>query len=365
MRANVGLYGLDVKVYQCGLSDHSGQAQFTFYPNVSASSGMYADAFEDEQVTRAFLANQDKRLVQYADELMEGRLKGETFTCELKTLSDIIRENNVERIDLLKLDAEKSELDVLRGIHDEDWKKIRQIVMEVHDKDSRMLQISDLLAQHGFEFAVDQDMAFEQTGLYHVYAISPERKLAEQSPNGSAGATASLQKRTLNVSDLRAFLKERVPEYMIPSAFVMLNELPKLPNGKLDRRALPATDAARPELQDTFVAPRNFVEERLAAMWSEILGIARIGVNDNFFELGGHSLLATQIVSRVREEFEIRMPLSTIFEFPTVGGIAPAILKHLTENANGEDLDQLLAEIEDLSDKEAQLALAHRTANGQ
>ncbi len=130
---------------------------------------------------------------------------------------------------------------------------------------------------------------------------------------------------TVSVGELRSFLKQQLPEYMIPSAFVMLEALPLTPNGKVDRWALPASDTARPELEKPFVAPRTEVEERLAAIWSEVLGLEQVGVCDNFFELGGHSLLATQIVSRLREAFGLELPLRRLFESPTVAELAESI----------------------------------------
>jgi non-ribosomal peptide synthetase component F/acyl carrier protein len=105
----------------------------------------------------------------------------------------------------------------------------------------------------------------------------------------------------------------------------MLEALPLTPNGKVDRRSLPAPDTARPELEKPFVAPRTEVEERLAAIWSDVLGLEQIGVRDNFFELGGHSLLATQVVSRVREVFGMELPLRRLFESPTVAELAESI----------------------------------------
>ncbi|MCG3161077.1 MAG: Linear gramicidin synthase subunit D [Acidobacteria bacterium] len=125
--------------------------------------------------------------------------------------------------------------------------------------------------------------------------------------------------------DLRNFLKERLPEYMIPSFFIELEALPLTLNGKVDRRALPAPDKARPELKAEFVAPRTPAEERLAAICADVLGLERVGVHDHFFELGGHSLLATQVVSRVRQAFEIELPLRSLFETPTVAGLAENI----------------------------------------
>src|SRR6185295_4528110 len=127
------------------------------------------------------------------------------------------------------------------------------------------------------------------------------------------------------INELRSHLKSRLPDYMIPSAFVYLDALPLTSHGKIDRRALPAPDAERPALTEAFLSPRSGVEEMLASIWSEVLGGVRVGVNDNFFELGGHSLLATQVMSRVREAFRIEIALRSLFEQPTVWELAERI----------------------------------------
>jgi len=124
---------------------------------------------------------------------------------------------------------------------------------------------------------------------------------------------------------LRNFLKSRLPEHMIPASFVILDELPLLPNGKLDRRALPALEAVRPDLPQVFVAPRTGVEKSLAGVWSDLLGLTQVGIHDNFFDLGGHSLLTTQLISRVRELFKVELPLRQVFQQPTVAALALAI----------------------------------------
>ncbi|HEX2740525.1 MAG TPA: amino acid adenylation domain-containing protein [Rubrobacter sp.] len=126
-------------------------------------------------------------------------------------------------------------------------------------------------------------------------------------------------------SELRDFLKDKLPDYMVPSAFVVLDALPLTPNGKLDRLALPAPSLVRPELDTSFVAPRNALEEQLVEIWVEVLGVTRVGVHDDFFELGGHSLRATQLVSRVREVFQAELPLISLFEEPTIAGLAERI----------------------------------------
>ncbi|HEY0543783.1 MAG TPA: amino acid adenylation domain-containing protein, partial [Pyrinomonadaceae bacterium] len=124
---------------------------------------------------------------------------------------------------------------------------------------------------------------------------------------------------------LREFLREQLPDYMIPSGFVLLDGLPLTPGGKVDLRALPSPDSARRENSQPFVAPVKPLEKSLAEVWTAVLGIAQAGLHDNFFESGGHSLLATQLISRLRELFQVEIQLRQLFEHPTIAGIARAI----------------------------------------
>jgi len=134
------------------------------------------------------------------------------------------------------------------------------------------------------------------------------------------------EKSPPTLSGLREFLRAKLPEYMVPSAFVFLDSLPLTPNGKVDRRALPELDQSHSKLEAAaYVAPRTPVEEVLAGIWVRVLGVERVGMGENFFELGGHSLLATQVISQVREVFSIELPLRRLFETPTVAGLAEGI----------------------------------------
>jgi amino acid adenylation domain-containing protein len=133
--------------------------------------------------------------------------------------------------------------------------------------------------------------------------------------------------------ELRGFLGERLPKFMMPSAFVALDQLPLTPNGKIDRNALPAPDQVKPLAEKSFVAPRTPTEEVLASIWSEVLDVEPISVTDNFFDLGGHSLLGTQVASRVREAFKVEIPLRKLFELPTVAGLAQLIEVALREDS--------------------------------
>ena len=129
----------------------------------------------------------------------------------------------------------------------------------------------------------------------------------------------------LDASDLRSYLGEHLPDYMIPAYFVQLDKIPLTPSGKLDRRALPSPDTGQRALTGTYLTPRNELERKIAAAWESVLGLERVGVQDNFFELGGHSLKATRLVSLLHRELELEISLRDIFQMPTVAALAKAL----------------------------------------
>jgi amino acid adenylation domain-containing protein len=151
-------------------------------------------------------------------------------------------------------------------------------------------------------------------------------------------ATNPLRSRLLRdlVPDLRLWLDDKLPEYMIPTHFVLLESLPLSPNGKVDRKALPAPEQVGSEARGAYVAPRTASEEILAAIWADVLRLERVGISDDFFELGGHSLNATQVASRVRDAFHVEMPLRTMFESPTIESLADAISALQRADATGQ-----------------------------
>ncbi|MGZ4106493.1 MAG: phosphopantetheine-binding protein, partial [Tumebacillaceae bacterium] len=145
----------------------------------------------------------------------------------------------------------------------------------------------------------------------------------------------------------RNYATEHLPDYMVPSAFVILDDFPLTPNGKVDRKALPQPDRNRASSQAEFVAPRNELEEIVADVWKQVLGIDKISVYDNFFELGGHSLLATQVVSRLRDALDVELSLQRVFEALTIARIAEVI----------EEI--FMSEYESLSEEEVADYLEH------
>ncbi|MEH2088947.1 amino acid adenylation domain-containing protein [Nostoc sp.] len=148
------------------------------------------------------------------------------------------------------------------------------------------------------------------------------------------------------VPQVREYIQQKLPEYMVPQAFVVLNSLPLTPNGKVDRRALPTPDTVTRNLSTGIVLPRSPIEAQLAKIWSEVLGVERIGVNDNFFELGGHSLLATQVLSKINSTFGLDLSIQMMFESPTVGGIAAYIevVNLVTQNLSNKEVSSEVVE---------------------
>jgi amino acid adenylation domain-containing protein len=159
-------------------------------------------------------------------------------------------------------------------------------------------------------------------------------------------------------NNLRAFAKARVPDHMVPASFVVLDKLPVTTNGKVDYAALPIPDEASFDSGKEFVAPRTSLEETLGQIWTEILGISRVGIYDNFFELGGHSLLATQVVSRIRKTLKVDLPLRVIFDSPTIADLATNVESmNRMESDETEKLAQIIEQIDQLSINEIRVLL--------
>jgi aspartate racemase len=167
----------------------------------------------------------------------------------------------------------------------------------------------------------------------------------------------------LKVDELKTFLKTEVPGYMMPSAWVNLVSLPRTPNGKINRAALPAPDAGQLDSSAKFTAPRTEVEKTLARVWAEVLKLERVGIHDNFFDLGGHSLLATQVLSRLRNDFSKEIPLRTLFESPTIEQMAAVIMEDQEKQLGEEELEYMQGELESLPDEGVQPLLAEETVS--
>jgi amino acid adenylation domain-containing protein/non-ribosomal peptide synthase protein (TIGR01720 family) len=175
------------------------------------------------------------------------------------------------------------------------------------------------------EAALSQHPDIQQAVVIVREDVPGDKRLVAYFVADSASADLSDQKSPLTTTTLKSFLEDKLPAYMIPAAWMMLDSLPLTPNGKVDRRSLPAPARTRPDLEAAFVAPRNSIEEQLATLWTELLGLDVVGVNDNFFCLGGHSLIVTQMISRAREIFSVNISFAQVFANPTIAAVAELI----------------------------------------
>ena len=157
-----------------------------------------------------------------------------------------------------------------------------------------------------------------------------------------------------SISRIRNWLKNKLPDYMIPSTIIMLDALPLTSNGRIDRSALPEPGRLRPDLDIPYAAPRTESESRLTSIWGEVLSLDQIGTRDNFFELGGHSLGASRLISRVIRDFKLDLPLRALFDSPTIAQMAEVIDQHKEKQIDNEAMNRLLVEIESMSEAEAE-----------
>lgn len=177
LAANTAWCRGEVLLFPCGLSRQEGTAELTFYPASTGLSSFYPDVEEERAALRTLIAHElasgrpgMEEVARHQEELLDRRLRAEAWTCPLRTVSDVVREHGVETIDLLKVDVEKSEADVLAGIAEADWPKVRQAVVEVHDRGDRLHRLASLLAGRGFRVETEQEERYRGSDRHLLYA---------------------------------------------------------------------------------------------------------------------------------------------------------------------------------------------------
>ena len=197
--------------------------------------------------------------------------------------------------------------------------KIRGFRIELGEIETKLRQHQGIQS-----VVVTNEESFDNQRLIAYVATDPKFRLLHQHQD------------TAIASELRSFCINRFPEYMIPSTFVVLKALPLTANGKIDYQALPTLEQTRPELEQPYVAPRSPLEKQLAEIWTEVLGLEKIGIHDNFFEIGGHSLLLTQLLIKVRNALEVELLLKDLFNAPTIANLAEIIKETVEVNGKNE-----------------------------
>jgi amino acid adenylation domain-containing protein/FkbM family methyltransferase len=328
LAANVSVCGDRIRPRAFALGHAAAPLALRYYPGYSIMSGVteYADAAADAEIVRTSLMNERRSgsaeastALAQADEILRGRFEGIDCLAEMRRLSNVIREERLGHIDLIKIDVQRAGLSVLEGIDEDHWPLIDQIVMEVHDRvagdpRSHVELIVAKLSERGFTVVAEQEPLLQATGLFNLYA-----RRGHVSWRSAAAADAP----PFEEAELRAYVDERLPEWMRPARYVTVMALPMTTAGKIDRRALPEPEWTAAVEEDA--APRTAVESLLAGIWQEVLGVPAIARRADFFQLGGHSLLATQTMARVRRAFGVEVPVRALFEGPTLTALASRI----------------------------------------
>ncbi|WP_163836297.1 FkbM family methyltransferase [Spartinivicinus ruber] len=378
LESNVTRYVPNAKVLPYGLSDHKGEVEFTYYPGYSMMSSRSddADAAMEKSVIRTYLSNAadggDESAAMLHDNLekvLEGRFDAETHACQLRTLSSVIDELELEYIDILKIDVQRAELDVLKGIEARHFSKIRCVSLEIHDDpkgktSGRVKEVSDLLEGAGFIVKTSQDEYLIGTDRWNCVAYRPVGAERDTREYVEIPITQGKVDVPLNTQEIRDRLAKKLPAYMIPDTVLTVEALPMTAQGKLDKCAL--LDLAdreeshplamsgdnpvlsgQPAVMNDKVGSRLFVVHNMLEVWREVLRRPGLGEDDDFFHNGGDSIRAILMQSKLRK-LGIEISLRDLNANPTVTTLADIVAEPASEQSNlalQEEEDQAIASL--------------------
>lgn len=333
LKANVSLYNVNAKIFNCGISNKSQEVIFKYYPNNTVLSGYYGDLGEEKQSVRSYLINEANQIGHsFTDEqvsqLLEERVYSQDVVCNLRKLSEVIEEERISSIDLLKVDVEKSEFDVLEGIGD-NWDKIKQVIIEIHDVDNRLSKVELLLKEKGFKIVYEQDAVLKGTNIYNVYGIKEALAAGKDSlsPKDRINEFGFYYNPEKFIKSLQEDMGSMLPSYMLPDDIFLITEIPLTTSGKIDKRTLLkfAEEKKSERISNNYLSPSNPIEKDLVKIWEETLNEDRIGVRDNFFEIGGNSLLAIKAINLINIKFPKSLDIADLFTYKNISELAGVI----------------------------------------
>ncbi|WP_369213687.1 FkbM family methyltransferase [Streptomyces flavofungini] len=308
---NAALHDIDVTVLRSALGRADGETVFTFYPHNSVMSGQFADQREDVDVLRDYLLTDERALQgEHLDRLVSDRMTAQTRRVPVTTLSAVVREHGLPRIDLLKIDVEKAEAEVLDGIDDSLWPRIEQIVMEVHDIDERLTAVIARLRLLGFDVTTEQDARLARTPCHNVYA---RRQGISPAPSALPAPAAGGPTLHRLEEELRVLIALRLPAAVPPGTFTLTTEAaPVEPDRTPGHRPDSASASARVAV--------------LARVWAQLFGPDSVRPEADFFDLGGNSLTVVRLMAAVEDELgEDALSPDVIFMDSTFGALAAAV----------------------------------------
>ncbi|MFC9472710.1 FkbM family methyltransferase [Nocardia sp. NPDC056952] len=327
VRANSSV---NITVYEQGLSDKSRNATLTYYPHNTGMSSIYGSDDEERAVLQSVVSHQldgdlspeGVELNSHAAEIVEAKLAKRLVNCRLIRLSDFLIEHPGIRIDLLKIDVQKSELDLLNGIDEDHWNRIDQIVAEVHDLDNRRERITSELTRRGFEVSTSQDAMLTGTVMYFLHARRPGHVTSIQ-PDLSHQPKPAIP---VSANELTAHLAVGLSEKPSSLTVEILPEFPRTRSGKIDRSAVVAAD--RLSLDPTPLPIDDPLVSDISKVWSQVLG-KPVHPHTNFFDVGGNSLKAARVITRIKESHCRDVTIIDLFDEPHLDKFAEAVRRIL------------------------------------
>lgn len=324
--ANVRIFGLSGEFLCVGVGRDEGEAEFTAYHGFSLLSGFHADREADLAVVREYLRHQQPQTsageAALLEDLLENRFEARVTRRPVTTISEVIRQHAIETIHFLKINVEKSENEVLAGIRREDWARIEQVALEVHDINGRLGDIVDLLERHGFSVATEKDWSLPAAESVNYYVYASRCGVSEMTP--IAVRRTSLAPAPLTPLNLKKALAARLPDYEAPQRVLVLECMPLNGHGKVDQAALDAL-LARPDTSERPESPRTPLEAQLLAEWQQILERDDVGVDTNFLDAGGDSFLIMRLNLRIRRLLGIEVPVVDMFRHASIRQLAAAL----------------------------------------
>lgn len=309
-----------IHLFNEGLSDLEGKLELTYYPFNTVMSGA---GESDYQILEAFLKKQydtsSAEGTEHMDQMLKEALDGIEVSCSVRSISNLIDNYNLDKIDLLKVDVEDWEEKIIDGIQSDHWSMIGKVIIEIHDKEGRLNRIEKFLSDKGYIIEIEQTQELLGTSLYNLIAFRED----VETGNSISSIQDFLvdvefpitQKELLAVVDRG--LKEQLPSYMIPDDLILLNQLPVTQNGKIDRATLLQTsvkDQAVVGDADLSLSKRG---ELVLKIISEVLD-KEVPLLDNFFKLGGNSLNATKVINRIKKALDIEIRVRDLFKHPII-----------------------------------------------
>ncbi len=335
LKNNMAMYEINAICINAGLSDEQKNCAFTYFPNVSVLSGINPNQSEVESLLKNTLANKDDSSTNHA-EIIKASLNKKQIDAELNTLSDTINLHHIKHINLLKIDVERHELEVLKGINNEHWDLIDQVIIEVHDFDNRLEIISSLLESNGFIVNIERPSLIDNSCIVILYARKSH--LVTQPRKIDLRYRYKWQSKQSLINDVKSYIKSKLPGYMIPTAFLVLDHMPTTNNGKIDfatARKLFNQNLQPSSKDKVHIEEHNSITNRLAACWAQVLDAHEYDHNTNFFDLGGDSFSLVTLHHLISEKITESIELMDLFTHTTIRQQAKYIKSKISGEVHG------------------------------